>query len=428
MTIGARLNNVRLKIVQQILALNLFESNTTNPETIRKQKISTRVYIILLAITIAIVLFYSSVTDRIVVKKHMNPSMTDYEHLLGLGLTTVDCTCNRISIPYSTFVTQLEVESYHDACSNGSLLAILTPTRVIQESVWLGNRADFRSWENSFVDGINRLCLLAEDSIQNDVQAFLASSMLVYQLIPRTQFEKQMAVTLHQVQTATPIAFARTLDLLRTMFQANALLDIYLIGWDFTIANDAVGANATFLSVPRYHQNECSCVTTRACTSPAQLIFKRNDTSYYTIEGIVLGCFVLETILRSSLSCFYSIRCIIELRNAKIIEEYFPFYTVNWSLALNTTSKRFSINDTIETLAYNMFIESWTNNVSYEMFFEACMPKECTYSYHVRFDILEMITTFLSVFSGLSLGLRLLVPCLISVVERARQRLRVTPT
>ena len=106
----------------------------------------------------------------------------------------------------------------------------------------------------------------------------------------------------------------------------------------------------------------------------------------------------------------------------------YSLYIEEWDVALNATRTRFSVNDTIETLAYNMFIESWANNVSYEMFFQACASTECTYSYHVRFDILEIITTFLSVFSGLSLGLRLLVPFLISVVGRARKRFRVTPT
>ncbi|CAF4958109.1 unnamed protein product, partial [Rotaria sp. Silwood1] len=45
---------------------------------------------------------------------------------------------------------------------------------------------------------------------------------------------------------------------------------------------------------------------------------------------------------------------------------------------------QFAIDDTIETLAYNMFLETWINDTSYEKFFDACAPKEssCCISIH----------------------------------------------
>ncbi|CAF3893939.1 unnamed protein product [Rotaria sp. Silwood1] len=57
---------------------------------------------------------------------------------------------------------------------------------------------------------------------------------------------------------------------------------------------------------------------------------------------------------------------------------------------------RFAVDDTIETLAYNMFIETWINDTSYERYFDACVPKECIYAYHYQFDALEILTTFLN--------------------------------
>lgn len=64
------------------------------------------------------------------------------------------------------------------------------------------------------------------------------------------------------------------------------------------------------------------------------------------------------------------------------------------------------MNDTIETMAREMFIESWTYEVSYERFYNSCAPSHCTFVSRYRFDALELVTTFLSVFAGLSLGLR----------------------
>ncbi|CAF4269611.1 unnamed protein product, partial [Adineta steineri] len=81
----------------------------------------------------------------------------------------------------------------------------------------------------------------------------------------------------------------------------------------------------------------------------------------------------------------------------------------------------------IETMAYEMFIESWSTNTSYENFFNSCAPMYCTYTYYYQFDALELLTTFLSVFAGLSLGLRFIVPHLMKLIEKIRNRFRVTP-
>ncbi|CAF1152585.1 unnamed protein product [Adineta steineri] len=92
---------------------------------------------------------------------------------------------------------------------------------------------------------------------------------------------------------------------------------------------------------------------------------------------------------------------------------------------LKITSQRFHMNNTIETMANEMFIESWSTNISYEIFFNSCAPIDCTYTYYYQFDALELLTTFLSVFAGLSLGLRFIVPHLMKLINKIRNRLRM---
>ncbi|CAF3364301.1 unnamed protein product [Rotaria sp. Silwood2] len=88
---------------------------------------------------------------------------------------------------------------------------------------------------------------------------------------------------------------------------------------------------------------------------------------------------------------------------------------------------RFAVDDTIEILAFNMFIETWINDTSYARYFDACAPKECTCAYLYRFDTLEMLTTFLSIFSALSGGLRFFISHLISTIAKIKNRLRIIP-
>lgn len=97
------------------------------------------------------------------------------------------------------------------------------------------------------------------------------------------------------------------------------------------------------------------------------------------------------------------------------------------SIAFNSTLTRFNSSDIIETLVYEMFIESWISNVSYERFFNSCAPSYCTYTVYYRFDPFELLTTFLSIYVGLSLGIHILVPYLFKIMKKIRHRSRVVP-
>lgn len=159
---------------------------------------------------------------------------------------------------------------------------------------------------------------------------------------------------------------------------------------------------------------------------PAQL-FDDGIVSY-TFEGLVFGCYMLETVLLSSLSCFYSEVCINNSRYALLTRlNGEGFYMLPSFMKLDASSTRFNMNDTIETFSYEMFIESWNSDVSYETFFNSCAPIYCTYLYYYRFDALELLTTFLSVFAGLSLGLRFLVPHALDMLKRIQNLFRIAP-
>ena len=103
-------------------------------------------------------------------------------------------------------------------------------------------------------------------------------------------------------------------------------------------------------------------------------------------------------------------------------------WTFGSFVTLNASSTRFNVNETIETLAYEMFIESWKTNVSYEKFFNSCAPAYCTYNVYYRFDALILLTTFLSVYVGLSLVIHAMVPYAVEMIKTIRHRFRIVPS
>ena len=295
-------------------------------------------------------------------------------------------------------------------------------------------KQDFRNFIGVFYKGLGQLCSLAQQSAGRSIMSLKASSMLAKEIITRRQFDDDITMALSRFQQRTPVEFTRTLNLIRTNIQGNALIAVFSTNWQFAITEKSQGRNASFRGVPNIYadtqQNtSCSCATLQTCTMSAQF-FVYNGTMYHTIEGLRLGCYSLETILQSSLSCFYSVTCIYQFREAlKIPTRNMLLYknATNGTIQFNSTNTRFNINDTIETLTSELFIESWTTNVSYERFFNSCAPSYCTSREYYRFDTLELLTTFLSVYVGLSLGSKFLAPLLVKMAKKIRNRFRVVP-
>jgi hypothetical protein len=254
---------------------------------------------------------------------------------------------------------------------------------------------------------------------------FQTSTMLVKQVMSRNQFNNQINETLQRFQRKMPLEFARTLDLIRTTIQGNALIAAVPSNWKFVLTENNNEINASFRNEPVDYVNikrntSCSCATSHTCTMSAQLLM--DNVQPFILEDLVLGCNLLETVLLSSLSCFYSMKCINTIRGTLRL---FEFHEVYYPVQLHANLTRFNVNDSIETLASKMFIESWTSNVSYEKFFNSCAPSICTYKYYYRFDALELLTRFLTVYSGLSLGIKFIVPYLVRIIKKLRNRARI---
>ncbi|CAF4218216.1 unnamed protein product, partial [Rotaria socialis] len=138
-----------------------------------------------------------------------------YENLLQLPRDDIECPCIKISIPYKVFVAQLNISLYHQVCTMDVIRRTLTTGGIIDGGTTFFNRADFRSERFEFIKGLDRLCNLAKDSLSHDIETFQALTMLLYQLIPRTQFDSEMNITLDRMKLTASVAFTRILELFR---------------------------------------------------------------------------------------------------------------------------------------------------------------------------------------------------------------------
>lgn len=94
------LNKLRLAIVE----LNLFKSGLNQIEIIRRERWSTRAYIILLIITLLVLIIYTALgieTVHVIVSK---PSLETYQELSLKYFQTLKCPCSQIAVKYGQFI------------------------------------------------------------------------------------------------------------------------------------------------------------------------------------------------------------------------------------------------------------------------------------------------------------------------------------
>lgn len=83
------------------LSLNFFVDGSTNEETIRKQKFSTKLFIILFTTSLIILVFYSALENQATLVTISNPSYATFELLSQLYLQTLNCPCVNSATEYS---------------------------------------------------------------------------------------------------------------------------------------------------------------------------------------------------------------------------------------------------------------------------------------------------------------------------------------
>jgi len=54
-------------------------------------------------------------------------------------------------------------------------------------------------------------------------------------------------------------------------------------------------------------------------------------------------------------------------------------------------------------------VETWNEIIQYDEYYDQCAPEQCTYTFTSRKNLLQVITTTVGLFGGLSVGLRVIV-------------------
>lgn len=261
---------------------------------------------------------------------------------------------------------------------------------------------------------LGKLCTDAKFFIDDAISTFNKSVLITASVLSRTAFELQTTKIIADFIERTPTYFRRLLfftnELLRntlapTAFNTDWLLEV-TDWWQSMLLR----------SVPRMFSNgTCNCITSTTCQEPMRI-----GPPNLVFPGLVVGCWPIDGLRMSTLECFYSSSCIESIINfldyytqmdgSSPVDFILPTVPTLIVTPLNSSiPSRFPLNITIGNLINELFIEQWYNKSIYENYFAACAPTVCRYEYVSRNSIVYMITLILSLYGGLTFGLRFIV-------------------
>ncbi|CAF4013336.1 unnamed protein product [Rotaria sp. Silwood2] len=414
-----------IRIREYVSKFNIFQNESSTNNTQRQEILSTRLFITLVVGFTTILCLYTGLVERTTTITISNSSLLTDTSLQESYFDTLECPCSHLSIPYNEFIIFMNA-TFHPICTKKNFTSIwfqyFSPYQ--QTSIWWLQTDDFRHWSILFFNFLQKYCELASSTVFNAMEQFNLELFVSSEVMSPILFETKIHTTIQLFQKSTAILFFSQLQMFHGITEGNGFISTVGINMNFQV--DRIALNAPILIKPKtYSDGTCSCGTSINCVELASF-YNITHHKVYTIENIYTGCYLLESILHSSLSCFFSNLCRIDLMQATNLgnpnTQELGYVIDIPPLEFSSANSNFKINDTIKPIASQLFIDFWSSEISYERYYNACEPTHCTYLYARRFDVLYALTVFLSVINGLSVGLRSIVPTMVQLVYKLRNR------
>ncbi len=346
------------------------------------------------------------------------PSQMKFERLQlnPRYVSTLECPCRHISIPYGTFISA--IPQFHQLCLSDfatqsfQWMNLTYSHRAAMRSNYSFD--DFRRFIVPEFQSLFSLCTLANETLTDALTLFMSNTFTDTHVQTRETIEKHANDSLIRFRSSIPRTFVRMLDYVRQIAQGNGIVSSILSNWHFLSLNTTQQGDSLWAEPRSYNEGNCSCGINATCTSSAFI-------DGWRVPGFLVGCYPLEALLQSTLECLYNVECINKLK--------FMYYTMN--ITIRPLDPLLSNpNVTVQSLVNELLIVGWETNVIYEQYYAACKPLFCSYSISERANVAVIISTIVGLFGGLSVVLKLIIPTLVIIIQHIimhHRRQRIQP-
>ena len=405
------------RLQRKLIRVNLFKSGSTQAPIIQRERYSTRLYIFFLLLLVSIIILYTLSSKATEQKIIQTPSKLRYEQLTESYSSTLQCPCTQLSVTYKEFI-KINA-SFHQVCTSDFIKDSWLDFLFGNGSWMIQERSDIRIRGIAYFALLSSLCDLSKATISTAIDEFLEQTLISAHVLPEPEFLLQIEALTNHFKTITSTQFSHTAQLVRDLTHASAYVSSYYLNWYYEV-NDT--SQKPIPAKPVRLNQSCSCGTRSDCVESGGIFLSGDGTRYFTIPGWNVGCSVTETLLRSTLECFYNASCIflIQAYSRNIFEELSGRANVT---AMNASiPSRFASNVVVQNMVDFLFVEQWQVDNSYSAFYRQCSPSYCSYTIEERNSPLFILSRVLGLYGGLTVSLRFIIPQLIRIVLHVKTR------
>ena len=405
-----RVRRLFTKLKHSCLTLNLFPSipPTTDNYELRNQRISTRLFIFLLILSLSVLIVYTSVIT-ITETVHVNtPSLSHYSQLYSEFSQTLTCPCSKISVSNEKF---LHINyTLHQVCNSTFVSENWISYLVFLSMNQIFSNTDFRTTSPLAFQTLSAFCQLVNETIATSLIRFYSNQYVSATVTPLQLFKTQTQSLIDEFISSTANSFTSSLRMIRDTTQSNGLFSILQTNY---FNYGYLSSDVIYIVQYPYAYGDCSCVLTDTCL--AQSII--HDSYFYSVNfvvpGFYTGCYVIESLRRSTLECFYSQTCLDVLQPNISVS-----YSMNATALDSSLPSRYHTNSTVEELLNQLMVEQWFNASMFDSYYAECEPTQCTYTHESKNSAVYIVTTIVGLVGGLVTVLKFIVPWLVKLLRR----------
>lgn len=393
----------------QLTAIRLWFRSINNQEYL-----SNRLKIVFLVVTLSALYFTSAITLIPQTEHVLKPPLGTYEQLLLRFPHTLQCPCSQVSVKYGSFLN-LSSARRHQVCASDFVSDRWIATLYLSYDHLGSSQSKFSNAAIGFFQLVASLCELTEQIVSDSLSQLAGTYLFQYHVLSRAEFNRQVQLMVEQFQLNPSDSFLITLELIREMMSTNSLMTLFRTNWRFT---DVIGIpyDGQKIQTEPVSYGTCDCGLSAQCVELA----KTEDNN--PLPGLFVGCYPLESLLKSTLECFYNGSCLEELQ----------LMNTSFTQLDNSLLRQFEENSTLEFLLSRLMVDGWSSNVSYENYYDQCAPSSCWYSYFEHRPAVEVITSLLALYGGLVVITNVVVSMLLAlwrkVIQQRPRQIQTTVT
>ena len=219
-SISQRIRSAWEQVRKTLVELNLFETaaGLTDRYVLVTERITTRVYLTFLAVSIGILIFYAFIDLRMQSMTVRNPSRDDFNRLYEQYRSKLHCPCSQLTIPYGSFLSISPV--FHPACTSWLVSEEWFQYLIMIRRQHHYLRDDFRLNAPSFFITLGSLCKLADRTIVNAWDAASHTVLYADEALPRDYLLADANEILSRFQTSTKQEFKSSFAIISLQTQS----------------------------------------------------------------------------------------------------------------------------------------------------------------------------------------------------------------